>query len=116
MNNKTRESLSGIKVLKTFGQGKEDAAAFNKMTYETVDINKKVFRIDSLYDPMITMIIGITYIITIIYGGRLVLSKAISLGQLISFLSYIGAMVWPMFAIGYLFNVLERGAPATTGL
>ena len=110
LNNKTQESLSGIKVLKTFGQGKEDAAAFNKMTYETVDINKKVFRIDSLYDPMITMIIGITYIITIIYGGRLVLSKAISLGQLISFVSYIGAMVWPMFAIGYLFNVLERGS------
>ena len=45
LNNKTQESLSGIKVLKTFGQGKEDAAAFNKMTYETVDINKKVFRI-----------------------------------------------------------------------
>lgn len=110
LNNKTQESLSGIKVLKTFGQSQQDAAAFNKMTYETVDVNRKVFRIDSLYDPLITIIIGITYMITIVYGGTMVTNKTISLGQLISFVAYIGTMVWPMFAIGYLFNILERGS------
>lgn len=110
LNNKTQESLSGIKVLKTFGQSEQDAEAFNQMTYETIGINKKVFRIDSLYDPLITLIIGVTYVITIIYGGSLVTSRAISLGQLITFVAYIGTMVWPMFAIGYLFNILERGS------
>ncbi len=110
LNNKTQESLSGIKVLKTFGQSEQDAAAFNQMTYETIGINKKVFRIDSLYDPLITLVIGVTYVITIIYGGSLVTSQAISLGQLITFVAYIGTMVWPMFAIGYLFNILERGS------
>ncbi|CCK83960.1 Multidrug ABC superfamily ATP binding cassette transporter, ABC protein [Lactobacillus equicursoris 66c] len=110
LNNKTQESLSGIKVLKTFGQSEQDAAAFNQMTYETIGINKKVFRIDSLYDPLITLVIGVTYVITIIYGGSLVTSRAISLGQLITFVAYIGTMVWPMFAIGYLFNILERGS------
>lgn len=110
LNNKTQESLSGIKVLKTFGQSEQDAEAFNQMTYETIGINKKVFRIDSLYDPLITLVIGVTYVITIIYGGSLVTSQAISLGQLITFVAYIGTMVWPMFAIGYLFNILERGS------
>lgn len=110
LNNKTQESLSGIKVLKTFGQSEQDAKAFNQMTYETIGINKKVFRIDSLYDPLITLVIGVTYVITIIYGGSLVTSRAISLGQLITFVAYIGTMVWPMFAIGYLFNILERGS------
>lgn len=110
LNNKTQESLSGIKVLKTFGQSERDAEAFNQMTYETIGINKKVFRIDSLYDPLITLVIGVTYVITIIYGGSLVTSRAISLGQLITFVAYIGTMVWPMFAIGYLFNILERGS------
>ncbi|MGN1407426.1 ABC transporter ATP-binding protein [Lactobacillus sp.] len=110
LNNKTQESLSGIKVLKTFGQSNQDAEAFNQMTYETIGINKKVFRIDSLYDPLITLVIGVTYVITIIYGGSLVTSHAISLGQLITFVAYIGTMVWPMFAIGYLFNILERGS------
>ncbi|WP_242367818.1 ABC transporter ATP-binding protein [Lactobacillus intestinalis] len=110
LNNKTQESVSGIKVLKTFGQGKEDTAAFEKMVNETIKINKHVFVWDSLFDPLGTLIIGLTYAITIIYGGFLVKQNILSVGQLVSFIAYIGNMVWPMFAIGYLFNILERGS------
>lgn len=66
LNNKTQESITGIKVLKTFGQAQEDIAAFDKMTYDTIRINKRVFKIDSLYDPLTTLIIGFTYITKII--------------------------------------------------
>ena len=69
LNNKTQESVSGIKVLKTFGQAKEDTAAFDKMVDETIQINRKVFIWDSLFDPLGTIVIGLTYTITIIYGG-----------------------------------------------
>ena len=110
MNNKTQESVSGIKVLKTFGQGKEDTQAFDKMVDDTININKKVFVWDSLFDPLGTAVIGATYVITIIYGGLLVTNKVLSIGQLVSFIAYIANMVWPMFAIGYLFNILERGS------
>ena len=110
LNNKTQESISGIKVLKTFGQGKEDTEAFNDMVNDTIKINKRVFKWDSLFDPLGTLLIGLTYTITIIYGGLLVSHKALSIGQLVSFIAYIGNMVWPMFAIGYLFNILERGS------
>ena len=110
LNNKTQESVSGIKVLKTFGQGKEDTAAFNQMIDDTIKINKKVFKWDSMFDPLGTFLIGLTYTITIIYGGMLVFNKALTIGQLVSFIAYIGNMVWPMFAIGYLFNILERGS------
>ena len=110
LNNKTQESVSGIKVLKTFGQGKEDTAAFDRMVKETIKINRRVFLWDSLFDPLGTIIIGLTYTITIIYGGLLVTNHVLSIGQLVSFIAYIGNMVWPMFAIGYLFNILERGS------
>lgn len=110
LNNKTQESVSGIKVLKTFGQGKEDTAAFDRMVNETIKINRRVFLWDSLFDPLGTIIIGLTYTITIIYGGLLVINHVLSIGQLVSFIAYIGNMVWPMFAIGYLFNILERGS------
>ncbi|MBI0021836.1 ABC transporter ATP-binding protein [Lactobacillus sp. W8172] len=110
LNNKTQESISGIKVLKTFGQGKEDTEVFNDMVNDTIKINKRVFKWDSLFDPLGTLLIGLTYTITIIYGGLLVSHKALSIGQLVSFIAYIGNMVWPMFAIGYLFNILERGS------
>ncbi len=110
LNNKTQESVSGIKVLKTFNQAKEDTASFDKMVDDTIKINKRVFIWDSLFDPLGTIIIGLTYTITIIYGGLLVSNKVLSIGQLVSFIAYIGNMVWPMFAIGYLFNILERGS------
>ncbi|MCX8722975.1 ABC transporter ATP-binding protein [Lactobacillus sp. B4005] len=110
LNNKTQESVSGIKVLKTFGQGKEDTQAFNDMIDNTIKINKRVFKWDSLFDPLGTLLIGLTYTITIIYGGLLVSNRALTIGQLVSFIAYIGNMVWPMFAIGYLFNILERGS------
>ncbi|QGV04753.1 ABC transporter ATP-binding protein [Lactobacillus acetotolerans] len=110
LNNKTQESVSGIKVIKTFGQGKEDTKAFYGMIDDTIKINKKVFKWDALFDPLGTMIVGLTYTITIIYGGLLVTKKILSIGQLVSFIAYIGNMVWPMFAIGYLFNILERGS------
>ncbi|WP_281681262.1 ABC transporter ATP-binding protein [Lactobacillus gallinarum] len=110
LNNKTQESITGIKVLKTFGQGKEDTAAFDEMIDDTIKINKKVFVWDSLFDPLGTTVIGATYVITIIYGGLLVTNHVLSIGQLVSFIAYISNMVWPMFAIGYLFNILERGS------
>lgn len=110
LNNKTQESVSGIKVLKTFGQGKEDTQAFNNMIANTIKINKRVFKWDSLFDPLGTLLIGLTYTITIIYGGLLVSNRTLTIGQLVSFIAYIGNMVWPMFAIGYLFNILERGS------
>ncbi|MCH4058053.1 MAG: ATP-binding cassette domain-containing protein [Lactobacillaceae bacterium] len=109
LNDKTQESVSGVKVIKTFGQENEDVADFEQIVAKTITINKKVYRIDSLFDPITTLIIGLTYAITIAYGGHLVVTQAITLGQLISFVAYIGALVWPMFAIGRLFNVIERG-------
>lgn len=110
MNDKTQESISGIKVIKTFGQEQEDVADFKKQTDNVVSKNKKVYLVDSLFDPAITFIMGISYVLTIVLGGNFVMSGTISIGQLISFISYIAMLIWPMFAIGRLFNILERGS------
>lgn len=109
LNDKTQESISGIKVIKTFGQEKEDTEDFDRIVDRTIDINKRVNFIDSLFDPTTSLIMGITYVVTIIYGGHLVVTSQITIGQLVSFVSYVSSLVWPMFAIGRLFNVLERG-------
>ncbi|WP_204122993.1 ABC transporter ATP-binding protein [Lacticaseibacillus mingshuiensis] len=109
LNDKTQESVSGIKVIKTFGQEKEDTADFDQIVDHTIEINKKVNFLDALFDPTTSLIMGITYVITIAYGGYLVTSNAITIGQLVSFVSYVSSLVWPMFAIGRLFNILERG-------
>ena len=109
LNDKTQESVSGIKVIKTFGQGQADTADFNQLVDKTVAINKRVNFFDGLFDPTTSLIMGLVYVITIIYGSHLVMTSQITIGQLVSFIAYVAALVWPMFAIGRLFNVLERG-------
>ncbi|EOD6170151.1 ABC transporter ATP-binding protein [Enterococcus faecalis] len=109
INDKTQESITGIKVIKTFGQEKEDLADFTEKIDDAIVKNKGTNFLDALFDPFITLIIGVSYVLTIIIGGRFIMEGTISLGQLVSFIAYIGMLVWPMFAIGRLFNVLERG-------
>lgn len=109
INDKTQESITGIKVIKTFGQEKEDLADFTEKIDDAIVKNKRTNFLDALFDPFITLIIGVSYVLTIIIGGRFIMKGTISLGQSVSFIAYIGMLVWPMFAIGRLFNVLERG-------
>ncbi|MCZ2490839.1 ABC transporter ATP-binding protein [Dellaglioa carnosa] len=109
LNNKTQESVSGIKVIKTLGQEQEDINDFEEKVQETIKINRRVNFLDALFDPITSLIIGLSYVFTIILGGYYVTNDVISIGQLISFISYIALLVWPMFAIGRLFNVIERG-------
>lgn len=109
INDKAQESITGMKVLKTFGQEKEDLEDFKSKVDKAIVKNQRVNFLDALFDPFITIIIGVSYVLTIIIGGNYVMDGTISIGQLVSFISYIGMLVWPMFAIGRLFNVLERG-------
>lgn len=110
INDKVQESITGIKVIKTFGQEKEDLADFHVKVDNAVVKNRRVFLLDSLFDPFITLIIGLSYVITIIVGSKLIMANDLTVGQMVSFIAYIGMLVWPMFAIGRLFNVLERGS------
>jgi ATP-binding cassette subfamily B multidrug efflux pump len=109
INDKTQESITGIKVIKTLGQEKEDLADFTEKINDAIIKNKRTNFLDALFDPFITLIIGISYVFTIIIGGRFIMEGSLTLGELVSFIAYIGMLVWPMFAIGRLFNVLERG-------
>ena len=109
LSNKSQESIAGIKAIKTLGQEKQDVDAFDEEIQKTIQINKKVAAIDSLFGPMATLVMTISYVVMITYGGSLVLNDSISIGQLVSFSTYLGLLVWPMFGLGQLFNVLERG-------
>ncbi|WP_334351788.1 ABC transporter ATP-binding protein [Companilactobacillus sp. HBUAS56257] len=110
INNKTQESIVGIKVLKALGQEREDEEDFDKYVDDNIAANKRSYRLDSLFDPLTTLIMGISYVITIIFGGLSVLHNQITIGQLVSFITYMTQLTWPMYAVGSLFNVLERGS------
>ncbi|RHW37967.1 ATP-binding cassette domain-containing protein [Neobacillus notoginsengisoli] len=109
LNDKTQESISGIKVIKTFGQEQEDVEDFRKQSEDVVKKNLVVAKIDALYDPTISIIVGISFFLSIGFGARDVLNGDLTIGQLISFTTYLGLLIWPMLAFGWLFNIVERG-------
>lgn len=109
LNDKTQESISGIKVIKTFGQEKEDIEDFRQQSEDVVEKNISVAKIDSLFDPTISLIVGISFFLSITFGAKYVLQDEMTIGQLISFTTYLGLLIWPMLAFGWLFNIVERG-------
>ncbi|MDP4172040.1 MAG: ABC transporter transmembrane domain-containing protein [Bacillota bacterium] len=109
LNDKTQESITGIKVIKTFGQEKEDIEDFRNQSEDVVQKNLVVTKIDSLFDPTISIIVGISFFLSIVFGSKYVLSGELTIGQLISFTAYLGLLIWPMLAFGWLFNIVERG-------
>ncbi|HWL25899.1 MAG TPA: ABC transporter transmembrane domain-containing protein [Ureibacillus sp.] len=110
LNDKTQESITGIKVIKTFGQQNEDISDFKKLSSEVVSKNMKVARIDSLFDPTISLIIGISFILSLGFGAKFIVEGSMTIGDLVAFNTYLGLLVWPMLAFGMLFNIMERGS------
>lgn len=110
LNDKTQESISGVKVIKTFGQEKEDTEDFVRLSQEVVDKNIRVAKVDSLFDPTISLIVGMCFFLSITFGTKFILADEMSIGDLFAFTSYLGLLVWPMLAFGWLFNIVERGS------
>jgi ATP-binding cassette, subfamily B, multidrug efflux pump len=90
LNDKTQESISGIKVTKTFGQEKEDIEDFRQQSEDVVQKNIAVARVDSLFDPTISIIVGISFFLSITFGARYVISGELTIGELVSFTTYLG--------------------------
>ncbi|MGX6492148.1 ABC transporter ATP-binding protein [Weissella cibaria] len=112
LNNKTQESLMGIKVLKTVGEAAEDTDDFQTKINDSIRATRHAERLDSLFNPAITILTGISFVGTIIYGGYLVQTGALSIGSLITFVTYLSALVWPFLGLGFFFNNLQRGNAA----
>lgn len=109
LNDCVLESVAGVRVIRAYVQEQADSRRFHKLTEDVYRKNIKVAVIDSLFDPTIKILVGISYLIGIGYGAYLVFHQAITLGNLVSFNVYLGMLIWPMFAIGELINVMQRG-------
>ncbi|WP_421228144.1 ABC transporter transmembrane domain-containing protein [Aeromonas enteropelogenes] len=112
LNNKTQEALSGVRVLKSYAVESLEDKGFAELTRQAGERNMAVARIDAKFDPVIYLCIGFSYFLAVAGGSALVLQGELTLGELTSFTMYLGQLIWPMFAIAWLFNIIERGSAA----
>ncbi|MBU5595485.1 ATP-binding cassette domain-containing protein [Amphibacillus sp. MSJ-3] len=109
MNNYTLESIRGVRVIRAFVQEEHDQERFKKMTNQVFEKNKAVAEMDALFEPTIKILVGLSYTIGLGFGIYMVINHQISIGDLVTFNIYLGILIWPMFAIGQLINIMERG-------
>ncbi|WP_026264015.1 ABC transporter ATP-binding protein [Paenibacillus terrigena] len=109
LNDQVLEAISGVRVIRAYVQEKADERRFANLTDDVFRKNVDVARIDALFEPTIKILVGMSYMIGLAYGAYLVFHQEITLGELVSFNVYLGMMIWPMFAIGELINVMQRG-------
>ncbi|MCF8009404.1 MAG: ABC transporter ATP-binding protein/permease [Halanaerobiales bacterium] len=109
LTDKVQENFSGIRVIKAFTQEDmeiEKFATANKLNYEK---NIDLVKTWGLFHPMVQFITSLSFLIVIWYGGKLVIDGIISLGDFVAFNSYLGLLTWPMMAVGFVINLLQRG-------
>jgi ATP-binding cassette subfamily B multidrug efflux pump len=107
---KVQENLAGVRVVRAYAQEEAEIRGFDEPNREYVSRNVKLIRTWSMFMPSLQALIGITFLIVLCIGGHLVLRGRISLGALIAFYSYLGILVWPMIALGWVTNIFQRGA------
>lgn len=110
LNDQVLESVAGVRVIRAYVQETADEKRFRAMTDEVYEKNIAVAKVDSLIEPTVKILVGICYMIGLIYGGYLVFRQELTLGELVAFNVYLGMLIWPMFAIGELINVMQRGS------
>ena len=109
MNDSVLESVGGVRVIRAYVQERASEQQFAEMTDDVYEKNMAVERIDALFAPVTKVLTSISYMIGLGYGAFLVAEGTMSLGDLVAFNIYLGMIVWPMFAIGELINILQRG-------
>ncbi|RJT14293.1 SmdA family multidrug ABC transporter permease/ATP-binding protein [Rahnella inusitata] len=112
LNDQAQESLTSIRMIKAFGLENHQSSQFADVAADTGAKNMRVARVDARFDPTIYVSIGMANLLAIGGGSWMVVNGYLTLGQLTSFVMYLGLMIWPMLALAWMFNIVERGSAA----
>jgi ATP-binding cassette subfamily B multidrug efflux pump len=109
LTERVRESLSGVRVVRAFCQEEAEMSLFARMNQEFVEKNKRLIWITSFLWPALSMLFGLSFLLILLVGGWHVLSHRITLGTFMAFNVYMTYLIWPMIALGYVTNLVQRG-------
>jgi len=110
LSTRAQENLTGVRVIRAYAQEKPEIESFDRANRDYVDHNIKLIGSWSLFFPALAALIGVTVVILLGMGGVQVIHEQISLGTFLAFYTFLGQLVFPMIAIGFVTNIFQRGA------
>ena len=109
ISTKAQENLAGIRIVKSYVQEKNEINDFNKLNEEYIKKNMAYAKVYAAFHPMMFFIIGIGVILVLWIGGELIMGGIISLGEFVAFSLYLGMLVWPSIALGWVVGIFQQG-------
>jgi ATP-binding cassette, subfamily B, multidrug efflux pump len=104
------ENLSGVRVVRSYRQERAEIEHFRELSKEYLDRNLGLARVQGAFFPLLTLLGGLSGFAVLYAGGRLVMAGTVSVGQFVAFGVYLGMLIWPMIALGWAVNLVQRGA------
>ena len=109
LSDRVQESVSGERIIKAFVQEKQEAERFRAVNEGKRRATMSVVKMDAAFGPILRFLIGVTYVVAIVYGGWLTITAEMTLGKFVAFNAYIGSLVWPMLALGDSITNFSQG-------
>jgi ATP-binding cassette, subfamily B, multidrug efflux pump len=110
ISSRVQENLSGVRMIRAFVQEAAELRRFEQLNKEYIRENLRLVRVSGLFQPLLEALIGITFLVVLWAGGYQVMHGRISLGGFVMFNTYMGILVWPMIALGWVVNLMQRGS------
>lgn len=107
---RVQESLAGVRVVRAYAQEEWEKADFQRLNLEYVEFNRRLIGWSASFHPLLQSLVGLAFVAVLWYGGALVIRGGITVGQFVTFNLFLGRLVWPMIAIGWVINLAQRGA------
>lgn len=112
LTSKAQENLSGIRVVKSYVREKNEIAEFYDISRDYFRKNLSLAKVQSFSFPMMYLLTGVSLVLVIYFGGIEIINNRLTLGNLSTFLIYLGLLTWPMIAFGWIINLTQRAAPS----
>ncbi|MBW1841019.1 MAG: ABC transporter ATP-binding protein [Deltaproteobacteria bacterium] len=104
-----RERFAGIRVIKAYNREQQELSRLAAISKGYIESNLKLVRVTGSFFPMMLLLTNLSLAIVLYLGGRQVINTTITPGDFVAFISYLGLLTWPMMAMGWVTNLLQRG-------
>jgi ATP-binding cassette subfamily B protein len=104
-----QESLSGVRVIRAYGQERAELNRFAQANQEYLNRNRGLIILQGLFSPSLSLFLGLSALLVLWLGSRSVVLERISVGELVAFNAYLVMLSWPVIAFGWITNMLQRG-------
>jgi len=109
ISSRVQENLAGVRVIRAYAQEQAEVDQFERLNLDYVRENIGLARIQGAFMPLLQALIGCTFLLVLWAGGQQLLAHRISLGSFVMFNTYMGMLIWPMIAFGWVVNLMQRG-------